>query len=296
LNPSSYYLKPGRRPASRKLGLGPNPRPTARFPLLTQRSSHALQVLDERPGGAAATRCAAGVRLRRSTPRFHTLATTHGSAPALGCACRPDPCSRASARGGRRVGPVAGHDAAAAGVSRRDGTPICSHDLLKSRVEARITSRPARPAQTLGQQQSGATAETGTHRRDARSAPGLDGAVRRGNALPYFSPAQGAWHEGQHAHTPALTNTARKPDLPPCLARRRQRPRAQAAQGLPPSRCGTPTAPRPPTRHGSTSARFDVAATQAKPRRGKEKGVVVLTRGRRCSRGRPAGVVASVFR
>jgi hypothetical protein len=184
MNPSSYYLKPGRRHASRKLGLGPNPRPTARFPLLIQRSSHALQVLDERPGGAATTRCAAGVRLRRSTPRFLTLATTHGSAPALGCACRPGPCSRASARGGRRVGPVAGHDAAAAGVSRRVGTPTCSHDLLKSRVEARITSRPACPAQTLGQQQSGATANTGTHRRDARSAPGLDGAVRRGNALP----------------------------------------------------------------------------------------------------------------
>jgi hypothetical protein len=33
--------------------------------------------------------------------------------------------------------------------------------------------------QTPGQQQSGATAETRTHRRDARSAPGLDGAARR---------------------------------------------------------------------------------------------------------------------
>jgi hypothetical protein len=103
-------------------------------------------MLDERPGGAATTRCAAGVRLRRSTPRFHTLATTHGSALALGCACRPGPCTRASARGGRRVGSVAGHDAAAAGVSRRDGTSTCTHDLLKSRVEARISITTCAPS------------------------------------------------------------------------------------------------------------------------------------------------------
>jgi hypothetical protein len=149
---------------------------------------------------------------------------------------------------------------------------------------------------TFGQQQSGATPTTGTHRRDARSAPGLDGAARRGNALPTSHLHQKAWHEGQHAQSPALTNTARKPALSPCPARRRQRPRARAAQGLPPSRCGTPTAPRPSTRHGPTSARLDVTATQAKPRRGKEKDAVVLTRGRRCRRGRLVDGVALLLR
>jgi hypothetical protein len=184
---------PGRRPASRKLGLGPNPRPTARSPLLTQRGSHALQTLDEMPGGAATTRCAAGVRPRRSTPRFHTLATSHGSALALGCARRPGPCTRASTRGGRRVGSVAGHDAAAAGVSRRGGTSTCTHVLLKSRVEARITitscapSPNARPttARRHVLNQNPQTRRALGPRARWRGATRCD-AVRRGIALPTF--------------------------------------------------------------------------------------------------------------
>jgi hypothetical protein len=219
------------------------------------------------------------VRRRRSAlaphaPVPHPLATAYSSALALGCACQPGSCTRASARGGRHVVPVAGHDAAAAGVSRRDGSSTCTHVLPKPRVEARITltscapSPNARPSTERRHGQNDATRVRPpgpTARRDAGTR----------SLLPTCTRGM--------ARRPARTNSrphehGAKAGPLPCLARRRQRPRAQAAQGLPPSRCDSPTAP------------------QARPRRGKEKGAVVLTRGRRWSRGRPAGDVALVFR
>jgi hypothetical protein len=63
-------------------------------------------------------RRAAGAQLWCLTnATLHSLATPNGSALALGCAGRPD-LDLASTRGGRRVAPVAGLNAAVAGTPR----------------------------------------------------------------------------------------------------------------------------------------------------------------------------------
>jgi hypothetical protein len=99
-----------------------------------------------------------------SRPSSTSPGSTHGSALALGCACRPGFRTRAPARGGRRVVPVAGHDAAAAGVSRRDGSrvsPTCtSHGSKPGSQIKPCASTPARPARSPGNQgaPSGGTA------------------------------------------------------------------------------------------------------------------------------------------
>jgi hypothetical protein len=156
-----------------------------------------------------------------SRPSSTTPGSTHGSALALGCACRPGSCTRASARGGRRVVPVAGHDAAAAGVSRRDGFPPPAHTSCTSHgSKPGLHSRPARPAQTPGQNDAARVRPPGsTARRDA-------------TRVPYSPPAQEAWREGQLTHIPAQEITARKPNVPPFHARRQRAPGEDSPAGL----------------------------------------------------------------
>jgi hypothetical protein len=93
-------------------------------------------------------------------------------------------------------------------------------------------------------------------------------ARRHGGALV---PAQRARREGQHTNIPAQANTARRPDPYPFLARRQRRPRAQAAQELPPSRYGNLAARRPATRQESTTARLDVAVHHRKETKGEKR-------------------------
>jgi hypothetical protein len=185
-------------------------------------------MLDKMPGGAATA-----VRRRRSAlaphaPVPHPLATAYGSALALGCACRPGSCTRASARGGRRVVPVAGHDAAAAGVSRRDGSPTCTHVLHKPRVEARITLTTCAPSPN---------ARPSTERRHGqndttRVRPPGSTARRDATRVPYSPPAQEAWREGQLTNIPAQEITARWPNTPPFHARRQRAPGEGSPAGL----------------------------------------------------------------
>jgi hypothetical protein len=101
-----------------------------------------------------------------------------------------------------------------------------------------------------------------------------------------------------HATVPAQENMVRRPDPYTFLARRQRRPRARTAQEPPPSRYGSPAARRPATRQETIATRLVVAnPTQEGDQGGEERrGVAVLTVGRRCSRGRPVGGVASVFR
>jgi hypothetical protein len=101
-----------------------------------------------------------------------------------------------------------------------------------------------------------------------------------------------------HTSVPAQEILARRPVPNIFIARRRRRPRARTAQELPPSRYGSPAARRPALRQGITATRLDVAIpTQEGDQGGEESRVAaVLTVGRRCSRGRPVGGVASVFR
>jgi hypothetical protein len=193
----------------------------------------------------------AGVRrLRRQDPpvQLQNGATANTETPrrdtrsALGCACRPGARARASTarRAARRSGNRARRRRRRRVTARRHPffPPAQSHGSKPGSQVQPCASSPVRPARS----------------------PGIQGA--RTAARRRSRSCTEAWREGQHAQTPALTNTAR----------------------------------RPAHMHGSSTTRSDVAASQERPRRGKEKGAVVLTRGRRCSRGRPAGDVASVFR
>jgi hypothetical protein len=101
-----------------------------------------------------------------------------------------------------------------------------------------------------------------------------------------------------HPSVPAQETPARRPVPNVLIARRRRRPRARTAQELPPSRYGSPAARWPALRQGITATRLDIAnPTQEGDQGGEESRVAaVLTVGRRCSRGRPVGGVASVFR
>jgi hypothetical protein len=101
-----------------------------------------------------------------------------------------------------------------------------------------------------------------------------------------------------HSPVPAQENTARRPDPYTFLARRRQCPRARTAQE-PPSvavrqSCGA-TASNQARNNNDASRRRE--ASQERDQGGEERRrAAVLTVGRRCSRGRPVGGVASVFR
>jgi hypothetical protein len=261
-------------------------------------------MLDKRPGGAATA-----VRRRRSALAPHApvprpLATAYGSALALGCACRPDSCTRASARGGRRVVPVAGHDAAAAGVSRRDGSPTCTHVLHKPRVEARITLTTCAPSPNAR--------PSTERRRDARSAPGLDGAARRGNALPTSHLHRRSRLDGQtllrsthgdsvlqgRARPPAWGSRGASPLLCPSSSPARVRVALRTATAALRDTSG-PRTPSVAARQccgakagiqavGSQRRASTQVPTQQESKGGEEKWkAVVLTAGRRCRRGRP---------
>jgi hypothetical protein len=88
----------------------------------------------------------------------------HGSA--LGCAGRTGARIRGLARGGRRVVPVAGHDASVAGASRRDGpNPHLQANTGRSPVQPHVpcASQLVRPARPPGTQSAPRRRHGGTH-------------------------------------------------------------------------------------------------------------------------------------
>jgi hypothetical protein len=122
------------------------------------KKSHAPQVLAKMPDGAASplrgASPAPGPRAAsaQSSPLTNRSAR-HGSA--LGCAGRTSARIRDLARGGRRVVPVAGHDASAAGVSRRDGpNPHLQATTGRSPIQPHMpcAPQPVRPARPPGNQ------------------------------------------------------------------------------------------------------------------------------------------------
>jgi hypothetical protein len=119
-----------------------------------------------------------------------------------------------SLRGGRRVVPVAGHVAAVAGASRRDGTrPLLLHE---------ITGRSPVPKSSLAPGQNDA----------ARVRPPGSTARRDATRVPHSPPAQEAWREGQLTHIPAQEVMARRPNVPPSHARRQRAPGEGSPAGL----------------------------------------------------------------
>jgi hypothetical protein len=74
-----------------------------------------------------------------------------------------------------------------------------------------------------------------------------------------------------HTSVPAQETPARRPVPNVLIARRRQRPRAQSAQELPPSRYGSPAARWPALKQGISATRLDVAnPTQERDQGGEE--------------------------
>jgi hypothetical protein len=179
-----------------------------------------------------------------------------------------------------------------AASGRRPGSRARRH--RRRRVMARRCQTP--PAQASGRspvQQIKPCAPTPV--RPARS-PGNQGAPRGGTA------AFTLLHEklGAKAGTPTFQHKRSRLDgrTHPLLARRQRRPKTQAAQELLLPRCGKLAARRPATKQEFTTSRLGVAVQhrEERPRGRREEGAAVLTMGRRCSRGRPAGDVASVSR
>jgi hypothetical protein len=93
-------------------------------------------VLDETPGNPAAARRVAGVGTECSASRgdASNKIPRLGRGTALGCAGRTGARSRDLALGARRVDPVAGLEATAAGASRHDVNAI--HLQKNARVDA----------------------------------------------------------------------------------------------------------------------------------------------------------------
>jgi hypothetical protein len=103
--------------------------------------SHAHEVLDETPGNPAAAQRVAGVRTECSASRgdVSNKIPRLGRGTALGCAGRTGARARDLVLGARRVDPVAGLEATAAGASRHGVNAI--HLQKHARVDARLLTQ-----------------------------------------------------------------------------------------------------------------------------------------------------------